>query len=100
MKYIKNFENNTDKHYVIALTIDNKLGVSVEFKNGNVNSYPFQYVDIFDYDNFKIKYYTKQEAIDTIQNIVKHYALSDSKNLQVIPKEDLEVLINSQKYNL
>jgi hypothetical protein len=103
MKYLKTFENETERNYVIISNIDGRLAISVKFKKSHkfVTSYPFQFIDSFFHDNFTIKYYTKEEAFYDLTQIENYYNTEkETHDFEVISKNELEIMINANKYNL
>jgi hypothetical protein len=103
MKHLKTFENETERNYVIITYIENRLVISAKFKEYDPAhiEYPFQFLDNFPPNSFVIKYYTKEEALYDMPQIENYYNSKNSYHkFEVILKDDLDILINSQKYNL
>jgi len=102
MKHIKIFETETERNYAIITYVNGKLAISVKFKKyNNSNQYPFQFIDEFNHTNFIIKYYTKEEAFYDLTQIENYYNTEKEKHyFEIILKDELELMINANKYNL
>ena len=93
---IKTFEQYNDDKYVIVTEHPEGLIVSVQVKPSEENIYSF--LEVNDLGDSKVAYYTLAEA----KNAIVYLKLRYSKNFiwNIIPADDLDVIINSNKYNL
>jgi hypothetical protein len=97
MKHLKKFEdNNTDNYVIITkdfLPID--FVINVEKDEDSINKYSFRY--LHNLVNSKIIYYTLEDAKKILPDIIKH---KPGYNFEIVKEEDIEILINMEKYNL
>ncbi len=93
MKYIKQFENETDK-YVIVTYGKHGLAVNVNDKKSTMSA--FRYID--DLENLPIKLYTLEEIESKIPNIDREY--NNMFTFISMPLEEFKLLQNVNKFNI
>ena len=94
MKYLKQFESNTDK-YVIVTNCSNELAVEINLKYKNM-IYQIRSLKYSESDKFKI--YTLIKAKEEIPKINKYYDYM--YKFEIMPLEEFNIIKNSNKFNL
>ena len=93
MKYIKSFENNTDKYVIVT---DGKHGLAINVNDKKSTMSAFRYID--DVENLPIKLYTLEETESEIPNIDREY--NNMFTFRIMNLEEFKLLKNTNKFNL
>ena len=92
MKYIKEFESNTDKYVIVT---DGKRGLAVAI-DCESDLQPFRYIN--DINGRAIKTYTLKEAKKTISKFIIEY--NNTYKFRIITLEEFNLLQDTNKFNL
>jgi len=92
MKYIKEFESNTDKYVIVT---DGKRGLAVAI-DCESDLQPFRYIPAI--NGRPVKTYTLKEAKKAISKFIIEY--NNTYKFRIMPIDDINLLINVNKFNL
>jgi len=94
MKHVRAFENSEDR-YTIVTNNNEGLIINVEWDHSSDFEYSFRYINNICDSN--IKYYTLEEAETALSEIQKHH---NKYIFKIIKDSEIDILIDSNKYNL
>lgn len=92
MKYIKEFESNTDKYVIVT---DGKKGLAVAI-DCESELHPFRYIPAI--NGYPVKTYTLNEAEKAISEFIIEY--NNKYKFRIITLEEFNLLQDTNKFNL